>query len=437
MGVESSAARIRTVRALHGQLSLPTLEAQRSAGAHIHRELDEAERLRHDLLDARTDPRHFPPSVAGRLLSVWNAYVLQTVGEHLLDTVRYRTFGTVRAEVASLILEFLGPAERWMYQARRAAADPSYRVEENIDLPAEPPAWPDQRYRPYPLSAAMATAAQEIHATGDSILADLARSLVPRGADLFRLQEILDNAAAAIEAAMGPQNALGFPASTAIHLRYALRTLFLFGQSAAMPALLDTQDRVTVVSLVSHVPSRVDPWCLTDPCQRNGWRSLPTARAAIERLWTEDASPMVTARVQVQIDAARRSGAIVFAMDQAGERLGSFYRCPWPAIYEVRRPVTIGGTRLLPMQQFTFDVLGEAHSQGAPYAHGIVVSVFVSVFVPADAVGRRRGDRERRPKPERWWSLRAYPGSHAVDGPRDPGVPSRSRPRRRRGTGAH
>jgi hypothetical protein len=61
-----------------------------------------------------------------------------------------------------------------------------------------------------------------------------------------------------------------------------------------------------------------------------------------------------------QIGAVPRTGAILFATDRTGERLGSFYRCPWLAVYEVRRPVTIGGTPLLPMQHFTFDVLGEA-----------------------------------------------------------------------------
>ena len=158
MGVPSSAVRIRTAEALHGPLPLPTLEAQRSAGTQVRRELDEAEFLRRDLLAARTDPRRFPPDVAGRLLCAWNAYVLQTVGEHLLDAVRYRTFGSVRAEVASRILEFLGPADRWLYQARLTAADPSYRLADNVDLPAEPPSWPDRKYRSYPLSAAMANA---------------------------------------------------------------------------------------------------------------------------------------------------------------------------------------------------------------------------------------------------------------------------------------
>jgi hypothetical protein len=49
-------------------------------------------------------------------------------------------------------------------------------------------------------------------------------------------------------------------------------------------------------------------------------------------------------------------------------------------VYEVRSPVTIGGTHLLPMEQFTFDALGDG--QGRPYARRIIVSV----FVPADAV---------------------------------------------------
>lgn len=384
----SSTVRIRTVRALQGPLHLQTLEEYRAAGRHIRREFDDAERLRRDLLDARTEPRHFPPGVAGRLLSVWNAYVLQTVGEHLLEAVRLRTFGSVRAEVASRILAFFGPADRWMYQADHAAADPAYRVEANVHLPAEPPTWPDRGHGPYPLSVAVATAAQEIHTMGDSILNDLARSLVSHGQeDLLRLQGILDRAETAIAYAAEPhQDELFKPVTTAVHLRHALRMLFLFGQAAAMPALLDSYPPTTVASLVSHVPSRVDPWCLTDPLHRTTLRSHRSARAAIERLWAEDPYPAATTWVQAQIDAALRSGAIVFAGDRAGERLGCFHRCPWPAIYEVRRTVTIGGTYLLPMEQFVFDVTGATHGQGAPYTR----SITVSVFVPTDAVVRGR-----------------------------------------------
>jgi hypothetical protein len=196
---------------------------------------------------------------------------------------------------------------------------------------------------------------------------------------------MLDRAAAAIEYAEIPgEDDWSWPASTALHLWYALRLLFLFGQAAAMPVLLDAKDPVTVASLVAHVPSSgIDTWSLTDPHQRTMWRSLPSARASIQRLWAADPSPVTTVRVQVQIDAALRTGAILFATDRTGERLGSFYRCPWPAVYEVRRPVTIGGTHLLPMQHFTFDVLGEAYGEQASYARRIVVSV----FVPTDSAG--------------------------------------------------
>lgn len=404
VGGESSAVRIQAAEALNGPLPLPALEAQRSAGPRIRRELEEAEQLRRDLLGARTDPRRFPPDVAARLLCAWNAYVLQTVGEHLLDAVRYRTFGSVRAEVAGRILEFLGPAGRWLYQARCAAADRSYRLVDNVDLPAEPPSWPDRKYRTYPLSAAMATAAQEIHATGDAVLGDLIRSTALRDEDAVELRELLDTAGGAVEYAMGPENALGVAVSAAIHLWHALRSLFLFGQAAAMPALLDIQDRLKAVSLVSGVPSSADPWCLTDPRQRAGLRSLPSARTAVERLWADDPAAAVTARVQAEIDAALRSGATVFAADENGEPLGSFHRCPWPAIYEVRRPVTIGGVRLMPMRQFTFDVLGEARGRGGPpYTRAVVASVFVpagDVALPgADdrtVRGGRSASRHRR-----------------------------------------
>jgi hypothetical protein len=381
--VESSAALIRTVRPLQGELPLRTFEAYRSAGSLVRRELDDAERVRLELLRSRTAPRRFPSAAVGRLVAVWNAYVLQTVGEHLLDAVEHRSFGTVRAGATERILAFLGPVDGWMSQACHAATDVSYRVGEHVRLPAEPPEWRDQTHGPYPLSTAMATALEVVHARGGSVLADYIRSPVMRAEDVTRLRWIRDRAAAAIAYADIPgDDDWSWPASTALHLWYALRLLFLFGQAAAMPALLDAKDSETVASLVANVPSEIDVWSLTEPHQRGMLRSLRPARAAIQRLWAADPDPMATVRMQAQIDAALRTGAILFATDRTGVRLGSFHRCPWPAVYEVRRPVTIGGTHLLPMQHFTFDVLGEAYGEWqAPYARRIVVSV----FVPADS----------------------------------------------------
>jgi hypothetical protein len=386
--VKSSTAAIRAVRDLSGELSLRTFEAYASAGPLVRQELDEAERLRHDTAGARTESRGVQTAAAGRLLSVWNAYVLRTVGEHLLEAVRRRSLGTVRAGVAARILTFLGPADRWMAQARRAATDLAYRVEKRMHLPAEPPVWPDQKHGPYPLSEAMATALRTVHARGDATLAAYVHSPVWRGEDLLRLRGMLDDAAMAIEYAEGPPAEDAFwGVSTALHLRYALRSLFFFGQVAALPALLDAHDPEKIVSLTGRAPSSFDAWCLTDPGQRRALRALPSARTAIERFWAADAYPAETVRVQAQLDAALRTGAVTFAADRAGERLGSFHRCPWPAVYEARRPVTVGGVRVMPMEHFTFDVLGEGHRPGMPYARRIVVSD----FVPAEAAVGSRG----------------------------------------------
>jgi hypothetical protein len=383
VGVKPAAAAIRAVRPLEGELPLQTFEPYRSAGTLVRGKLDEAERLRQELLRGRTAPRRFPPAVAGRLLSVWNAYVLQVVGEHLLDAVWVRSFGAVRGGVTARILAFFAPVDRWMSQARHAAAEASYRVEEQVDLPAEPPAWPNRTHGPYPLPTAMAAALRAVHARGTAILADHLRAPVRHEEDLVRLRWMLDRAEASIEYAAEPDHdERAWSMSTAAYLRYALRMLFLFGQAAAMPVLLDAEDPTAVVSLAAGGPPTIDIWSLTDPDQRTAWRSLRSARAAVERMWAADPQPMASARVQAQIDAAARSGAIVLAADRTGERLGCFHRCPWPAVYEVRRPVTVGGTRLWPMEHFTFDVLGQAYDEGGPYARRIVVSD----FVPADAV---------------------------------------------------
>lgn len=386
----AAARALRAVRALNGELSLRTFEAYESAGPLVGRELDEAERLRHQA--ARNGSAGFRPGAAGRLLSVWNAYVLQTVGEHLLDAVRRRSLGTVRAGVAGRILTFLGPADRWMAQARRAAADPSHRVDDQVLLPAEPPAWPNQKHGPYPLSEAMAAALRAVHTRGDATLTAYVHSPVWRGEDLLRLQGMLDAAATAIEYAEGPPaEDMFWAVSTALHLRYALRLLFHFGQVAADPVLLDGNAPARIVSLTADVRPDVDAWSLTDPAQRDTLRSLPSARAAIQSLWAADPSTAETLRVQAQIDAALRSGAITFAADRAGERLGSFHRCPWPAVYEARRPIAIGGTSLMPMQQFTFDVLAETHGGRGGYARRIVVSDFVPAEPLLDAEAGAQG----------------------------------------------
>jgi hypothetical protein len=385
VGVRSSAPRIRAVKALLGHLSVQTLENYRAAGSRVYRELDDAERLRRELIGGRTGALHLPPAAAGRLLCIWNAYVLQTLGEHVLDAVHPFPGEVLHPVTSAQVLTFLGPVERWISQARQAATDVAHRVEEHVYLPAEPPAWIDVESGPHDLLAAMVTAGWAIHARGRATLADYAYPSGTQRYHLDRLERILDRAADAIDHAVRARvedhgASVSTPAN--VHLRYAVRMLYMFGQFAAMPHLFQARESARVASLVARVPAAIDPWCLTDPNQRDLWQALPAAGAAIQRLWAADSYPMATVRIQAQIDAALRNSMIVFAVDRSGQRLGSFYRCPWSAIYEVREPVTIGGTRLLPMQHFTYDVVGEAHGERMFFARRIVVSV----FAPADAI---------------------------------------------------
>ncbi|GAA4629383.1 hypothetical protein GCM10023196_049930 [Actinoallomurus vinaceus] len=311
------------------------------------------------------------------MLCVWNAYALQTLGEHLLDAIHPYDDGNLPSGAAARTLAFLGQVERWLFHARRIAIDSTYRIEDHVHLPADPPTWRVDEPSDRRLLAATATAARAIHARG--LVALVRHADVPgiRSEDRDRLRRILGRAGDAIEYAARASldgDPATMPTPPDVHLRYAIRTLYAFGQYLAMPHLLDGRDATRAVSLAARVVEKTDPWCLTDPDQRPILQSLPGAHAVLERMWAADSCRAATVRVQAQIAAALRLGAIVFAVDRAGERLGCFHRCPWPAVYEVRRPVTIGGIQLWPLQHFTYDVTGPRETD--LFARRILVSVF-------------------------------------------------------------
>jgi hypothetical protein len=56
--------------------------------------------------------------------------------------------------------------------------------------------------------------------------------------------------------------------------------------------------------------------------------------------------------------------------------ISHYFCCPWSAIYLVRRPVTIAGQRLRPMQQFTYDVSAEEIAEGGQFVRRLVLGPF-------------------------------------------------------------
>jgi hypothetical protein len=85
--------------------------------------------------------------------------------------------------------------------------------------------------------------------------------------------------------------------------------------------------------------------------------------------------PAATVGIQSQIDAAAAGGWIVLGAT-ISHTASHYFCCPWAAIYTVRRPVTIAGRHLRPMQQFTFDVSAEEMAEGGEFVRRLLPGPF-------------------------------------------------------------
>lgn len=205
-----------------------------------------------------------------------------------------------------------------------------------------------------------------------------------READLARLHQLSTASDTAFEHASAlnqPGIPLSLHESIEQSLHRALELQYHIGQLAAMPKLLAGYRGHVQPSLPD--PARLpggpqfDPWCLTSPVTRADWQRDPAARRAIDTLWSYDPEPSSTIAVQAQIDEALRAGSIVHATDRDGRPVGNYYCCPWGAIYEVPRPVRIGGRNLRVMEQFAYDVSAEEIAEGGEFARRIEVGPFM------------------------------------------------------------
>jgi hypothetical protein len=129
------------------------------------------------------------------------------------------------------------------------------------------------------------------------------------------------------------------------NLKRALELWYHAGQLAAMPQLLGAYRalRPAVRPDLATLPggARFDPWCLTDRMTLERWQRDPRAAQEIRELWQWDPDPAATMALKAEIDGALQSGDVV---PLAARGTGTcYFECPWSALYEVRRPVRIGG----------------------------------------------------------------------------------------------
>lgn len=377
----------RLVSMVQGEVSADTLEAYRRASIAVFDLLEQAEQERLSASAEGKNPWTIAPAKQAELVCTWNAFVLQTLGNAFLDA-DYRdqpaTAGFVPPITADQVLQFYTPVEGWLTRAQQAHADPSYRLD--VGVPADLPPWSEVEPCPNSHLHGMLEAMKAIrdHAQSAVNVLENAEGLTPQQDKERGI--VRGMFAAAVAKAKYADDMHGQNPSRDVHermeehLKVAIEQLFRVGQLAAMPQLAD-QIRVPVVP---PAPKRLplpreagfDPWCLSDRSARDNYRNDREAQKAIDTMWRLDPDPARTLQIKAEIDAAYTRGDITLTADRYGKRLGYFFCCPWGPIYSVVRPVTLGGLKLVPLQQFVFDVTAEGFNLGVPFRRQIKVGNF-------------------------------------------------------------
>ncbi|HTJ72472.1 MAG TPA: hypothetical protein VL551_33340 [Actinospica sp.] len=370
----------RVVAALHGEVSSATLESYRAAGAAVFQELAEVDAVRKQQFG------DVPVGERSRRVAVWNALVPQVVAEALLDAdyaAHPKTAGFVPPVTAEQAGRLFHIVEPWLAQARRADADPGVDLAAETALPAHLPAWVKAEPCPPEHLAAMVAAGRRMAGFAEAALADAERDpgAAKRLPLLRRLWAEADTAGRYAEGLMRPGASRQLHEAIEEKLHRALEIWFVLGQIAADPRLGEqpTHGQRAVLADPMSLPGgpSFNPWCLTDPVSRARWQADARAVRTVDLLWAYDPDPAATLTIQAEIDAALAAGDIA-TRTRGGKILGHYYCCPWSAVYEVRRPVSIAGQRLSAMEQFVFDVSAEEISEGGAFVRRVVRGPFHS-----------------------------------------------------------
>lgn len=75
----------RLAAAMHGEVAAVTVEAYRRAGASAYQDMIAADQVRADLAAAGTSLWSASAGPASQLLCTWDAFVLQTLGDELVE----------------------------------------------------------------------------------------------------------------------------------------------------------------------------------------------------------------------------------------------------------------------------------------------------------------------------------------------------------------
>lgn len=387
----------RLKAATRGEVSADTLEAYRRASLPVLELLESVEAARR----VGESPWSLPPGEQVRMVCAWNAFVLQRLGTAFLEADYLDcpdTVGFVPPITSEQVTAFFAPVERWLGRAGRAATDPNIRLDGH--LPAPLPRWSDLGPCPRSHLRGMMDAMEAIRDHARSAVAFLGET-PPNDPDHARqFHTIRGLFAVADTKARYAEDLHGDRLTPEIHLlveptiKEAIELFHRVGQLAGMPELVHAvmltgvplQDSPKASAVGFDLPPPAasaflkdltfDPWCLTDTKARQTLQVDAEACAAIERLWRHDPDPRATLALHAEVQAAVKRRRVVEATWPGGDRLGHFFSCPWPTVYETTRRMRIGGQRLKAHQKFVLDVSAEGVEQGHLFRREIKLGDF-------------------------------------------------------------
>jgi hypothetical protein len=374
---------------LQGEVPTTTLEAYRRASQPVFELMERVEARRQACAIEGLTPWTIPPATRAEFLCAWNAFVLQTLGNDILDADYDEyppTAGYVPPVTAHQVLAFFAQVEGWLDRAQQASASPDYVLD--VDVPARLPAWKEAE--PCPPSH-LRGLLQAMRAVGEHAAAALA--ILPEAvADpehQKQLNRIRQLHASAQSKARYAAELHGHDPTPEVqdraepYARQAVEMFYELGQLVADPTLIGPRAPAVAgapsspalapsaepVSAAEAEPAKrppakpprplpgqsgFDEWCLTAPAARPWRKPEETSRNAIRKMWKADPDPARTLAIHAVIQQAVKEGAVAYAVDEFGRRYAA--RCPWGPVYVAVRGVTVQKVMLDAGQAFFFDV---------------------------------------------------------------------------------
>jgi hypothetical protein len=359
-----------------GEVPGGTLEAYRRASLPVFELMDHAEARREACIADGLDPWTIPPATRAEILCAWNAFVLQTLGNDILNADYAGdpdTAGYVPQVTEDQLMSYFGQVEGWMDRAHQAQANPDYRLD--VVVPAALPPW--SKADPSPPShlrgLVKAMAAVGEHAAAAMRFLPETEPAGPDQAErqkqVHRIRQLYASAQSKARYAAEMHGADPSPGvRVQPYVREAIERFYELGQLIADPTLAGGGPAVATGLLSVGSPADpdrpllpsdpgFDKLILTAPAARDWLRTNGEARVSIDRFWRQDPDPAATLAIHAEIEAALAWGEVAYATNPTtGWRVGPWFRCPWGPVYEAKQQVWLDGVLLRPGEQFVYDV---------------------------------------------------------------------------------